>query len=228
MNRPRALARLALAAGVLVAPIFYLTVFIQAATRDGYSLNRAPLSLLSLGDEGWIQITNFIVCGLLALVSSFGFRAVLAGHRGGIWSPLLVAIYGLGLVIAGVWHPDPDAGFPPGAPLHSTAPMSNHNIVHLVGFVLVNASLIASCFVFARVFRGLGQRGWSTYGLTSAVVGILLVAAGLATGDFLGTTGGGLVIYSFLSAVSGRLLALAPAASAQPRGLRRDRASLLG
>ena len=83
MNSPRALAKLALAAGVLVAPIFYLTVFIQAAMRDGYSLSRVALSLLSLGNEGWIQITNFIVCGLLALISVVGFRAVLARHRAG-------------------------------------------------------------------------------------------------------------------------------------------------
>jgi hypothetical membrane protein len=75
MNSPRAVAKLALAAGVLVAPTFYLTVFIQAAMRDGYSLSRVALSLLSLGNEGWIQITNFIVCGLLALISVFGFRA---------------------------------------------------------------------------------------------------------------------------------------------------------
>lgn len=76
------------------------------------------MSLLSLGNEGWIQITNFIVCGLLTLISVLGFRAVPASHQGGVWSPLLAAIYGLGLVIAGAWHPDPGAGFPPGTPLH--------------------------------------------------------------------------------------------------------------
>src|SRR3954449_8417358 len=64
--------------------------------------------------------------------------AVLARHRGGVWSPLLVAIYGLGLVIAGAWHPDPGAGFPPGTPLHLTTPMSGHYIVHWIGFILVN------------------------------------------------------------------------------------------
>ncbi|MEV5719349.1 DUF998 domain-containing protein [Amycolatopsis mediterranei] len=224
MNSSRALARLALAAGVLVAPIFYLTVFTQAATREGYSVSRVALSLLSLGDEGWIQITNFIVCGLLALISVVGFRAVLAGHRGGVWGPSLVAIYGLGLVIAGVWHPDPGAGFPPGTPLHSTAPMSGHYIVHWIGFILVNVSLIASCFFFAWVFRGLGQGGWSIYGVVSAVVGVILVVAGLATENFLGPTFGGLVIYSFLSAVSGRLLALTPTASARPGERRVDRA----
>jgi hypothetical protein len=83
--------------GRLWPPASYLTVFIQAATRDGYSLSRVALSLLSLGNEGWIQITNFIVCGLLTLISVLGFRAVLASHQGGVWSPLLVAIYGLGL-----------------------------------------------------------------------------------------------------------------------------------
>lgn len=92
--------------------------------------------------------------------------------------------------------------------------MSGHYIVHWIGFVLVNTSLIASCFFFAWVFCGLGQRGWSIYGVVSAVVGITLVAAGLATENFLGPTFGGLVLYSFLSAVSGRLLALAPTASA--------------
>lgn len=129
-------------------------------------------------------------------------------------------------MIAGVWHPDPGAGFPPGTPLHSTAPMSGHYIVHWIGFILVNTSLSANCFFFAWVFRGVGQHGWSIYGVVSAAVGIILVAAGLATENFLGPTFGGLVIYSFLSAVSGRLLALASTASAQPGDLRMDRVGL--
>jgi Protein of unknown function (DUF998) len=53
----------ALLAGGGAGPLFILVGLLQAFTRDGFDLRRHPLSLLSNGDLGWIQIANFIVTG---------------------------------------------------------------------------------------------------------------------------------------------------------------------
>jgi hypothetical protein len=50
---------------VVSAPLFVGVVLVEAVARQGFDLVRMPLSLLSLGDAGWVQRANFIVCGLL-------------------------------------------------------------------------------------------------------------------------------------------------------------------
>jgi hypothetical protein len=205
MNRLTWSSRLALMIGAIVSPLFFVLVFAQAATRPGYSLVKVPLSLLSLGQGGGVQIANFILCGVFALLGAVGLRLALAKHRGGILAVILPAIFGIGLVIAGCFHPDPAVGFPAGTALKSSGPGSAHNAVHELGFFLVNIALVVCCFVFARLFQRWSHRGWALYALISGLLGIALVAAGLGTDDFLGTTFGGVVVYSFLSIASGRL-----------------------
>ena len=205
MNRLTGFGRLALMIGTIVSPLFFVLVFAQAATRPGYSLITVPLSLLSLGQGGGVQIANFIVCGGFALLGAVGLRLALAKHRGGILAVILPAIFGIGLVIAGCFHPDPAARFPPGAPPESSGAGSVQNAVHELGFFLVNIALVVCCFAFARLFQRWGRRGWAIYALISGLLGVAFVAAGIGTDDFLGTTFGGVVIYSFLSIASGRL-----------------------
>ena len=50
-----------LAAGVVAGPLFLTVWLIQAITRDGFDPTYHPLSLLSLGGLGWIQIASFVV-----------------------------------------------------------------------------------------------------------------------------------------------------------------------
>jgi hypothetical protein len=47
-----------LACGIVAGPLFLAVALIQAFTRDGYDLSRHPISLLTLGELGWIQITG--------------------------------------------------------------------------------------------------------------------------------------------------------------------------
>lgn len=61
----RPTARL-LTAGTVAGPLFLAVWALQAITRDGFDPDRHPISLLSLGDLGWIQITNFVVTGATA------------------------------------------------------------------------------------------------------------------------------------------------------------------
>jgi hypothetical protein len=76
-----------LAGGALAAPLFVVSALAQAATRPGYDLTRHPVSVLSNGDLGWIQIATFLITGLLTLGYAVATRRVLPGGRAGTWGP---------------------------------------------------------------------------------------------------------------------------------------------
>jgi hypothetical protein len=208
--------RALLACGVVAGPLFLAVALLQALSRDGFDLSRHPLSLLSLGELGWIQIANFVVAGLLSVAFAVGLRRVLQPGRGGRWGPLLVGAYGVGLIMGGVFVTDAGAGFPPGAPAGAPEQLSWHGVLHAIAPVLAFLSLIAACFVLARRFAGLGQRGWATYCVATgvALLGLLAwpdqdtVIAQLAVAIVLG--------WAWLSVLAARLLRGLPDAAATP------------
>jgi hypothetical protein len=167
--------RLLIAGGAIGPLLFTIVYLIEGATRPGYDAWRQAASALSLSDQGWMQITNFIVCGLLILGFAVGLRQTLRGGRGATWGPILLAAVGVGLIMAGIFVTDPALGYPPGTPtgpaLHSTF----HGIIHWVlGGLVVFGCLPASCFVFALRFASDTQwKGWAIY---SVLTGILMVA----------------------------------------------------
>ena len=57
--------------GVVAGPLFATVAGMQILTRDGFSLRHQPLSL---GDLGWVQISNFILTGLLTVAFAIGVR----------------------------------------------------------------------------------------------------------------------------------------------------------
>ena len=103
-----------LACGVVAGPLFLAVLMIQAFTREGFDLSRHPLSLLSLGDLGWIQIANFVVTGALFVACAIGMRRVLRPGRSGTWAPRLVGAFGVGLIVAGVFTTDAGCRLPTG------------------------------------------------------------------------------------------------------------------
>jgi Protein of unknown function (DUF998) len=180
-NTTTKLTRALLICGVVAGPLYTIVGFIQMFIRPGFDIRRHALSLLSNGDLGWIQVANFEVSGLLVIAGALGMRRVLRGSRGGTWGPLLLGVYGLGLIGAGIFSADPALGFPPGTPEDATA-ISWHGMLHFliggIGFL----GLIGSCFVFARRFAVLKQPGWAIY---SVATGVIFFAAflGIASGS---------------------------------------------
>ncbi|MEH1165509.1 DUF998 domain-containing protein [Micromonospora sp. CPCC 205539] len=172
----RTTTRALLTGGVLAGPLFAVVAAAQVLTRDGFDLTRQPLSLLALGDLGWIQTANFVVTGLLALAGAVGLRRTLRGEPGGTWGPALIAVHGLGLIVAGVLVSDPSMGWPTGAPEGAPATVSWHAVGHGVGAGLAFGSLSVAFLVFARTWWRAGQRGWAAFSLLSALAVVAVLA----------------------------------------------------
>ena len=194
-----------LGCGLVAGPLFIAASLIQAFTRKGFDLGRHPISLLSLGAPGWVQIANFVVCGTLYMLGAVGLRQALRQSRGGTWGPLLIGVTGVGLIIAGVFTADPGAGFPPGAP--SGAPtMSWHGLLHELGFLLTFLASISACLVLARRYAARRRRGWMVAALITPVAA--LVVAGWPDLNTLSvrlviTTA---ILFGFLTAVLAEVL----------------------
>ena len=199
--------RALLLCGVFTGPLFFAVAIVQAVTRPGYNIRQNAISQLSLGDLGWVQITSFILTGLLAVACAIGVRRMLKGQRGGAWGALLIGTFGLGLIVAGIFPPDPAFGFPPGAPAGPATSMSGHASLHALGFFVSMLSLIVNAFVFARRFAGVRQRGWVTYSVISGVAVVVLIALSIAIMSWAGVIVAlaGAAAFGWVSATAGRL-----------------------
>lgn len=184
-----------LACGVAAGPLYVLVGAAQALTRDGFDMQRHALSLLSNGDFGWIQIANFVVAGALVLAGALGVRRALHPGRGGTWGPILLGLWGIGLIGSGIFVADPGAGFPPGVIVEEGS-MSRSGVLHFVFGATAFYALIAACLVFARRFHGLGERRWAAYSLVTGI-GFLVVFGGIASG-----ASSGALMLAFYAAVA--------------------------
>ncbi len=172
-----ATTRRLLRCGLVAGPLFVAVTAVDAIARPGFDLRRHGISLLSLGDIGWIQVANFVVAGLLSVSFAEGVRRALAGSprgSGATAAPLLVLGYGVGLVSTGLFLVDPGFGFPPGVGAELSSATSWHGAVHAAAPPVAFLSIVGLTGLFAR--RYLAQRRrWRA--LWSAATG--LATAGL-------------------------------------------------
>jgi hypothetical protein len=181
------LTRILLLCGASAGPLFILTVLLQDLTRPGFKPLHQPLSLLALGPWGWVQIANFVLAGALNLLYAVGLWRRLHPGRAGMWGPLLIGLYGLGLLVVGVCRTDPAEGFPPG--VRAATRPSWHGAVHALGALVIFVVLAAALAVFVRYFLARTERWWALYCLASAVLLLGFFIAGMVhptlTGGFL-------------------------------------------
>jgi len=168
-----------LACGAVGPPLFVLVVLIEGATRPGYSPWRHAISQLSLGAQGWVNITALLAFGLLALGFARGLRQVWRPGTGSRWLPRLIAVFGLSLILAGIAVTDPGLGYPPG----SEPSYSLHGLVHSVAGLVLFGSLSAACLVLGRSVAGDPRwAGWARYSVvTGIVVAVFFIATGVTT-----------------------------------------------
>ena len=198
--------RALLTAAVIAGPLWAAVSLAHAAARPGFDLTRHPLSLLSTGALGWLQIATFVVAGVLMLAGAAGLRRVLRGTPGGTWAPRLVAVAGAGMVAAGVLVMDPADGFPAGTPAGMPAAMSWHSYGHLAAGATTFVALIAACWVLARHFAAAGARGWTAAGIAAGaalLAGDGWAMAGGAAGS-LTLAAGAIAAQVFVAGAAGR------------------------
>jgi hypothetical protein len=119
---------------------------------------RPGLFLLSVGEHGWIQVTNFILAGVLSIIFSIGLARVLTDGIGSRWAPRFFALFGTGLATGGIFRADPARGFPAGAPEGYPEHITTHGMIHAFAPPLSFLSLIAACLVIARRLAAEGMR----------------------------------------------------------------------
>ena len=174
------LTRTLLTAGAFAGPIYIALGLLQMAIRPGFDITRHPLSIMSNGDLGWIQVSNFAVTGVLTILGATGIRRLLHHGRAGTWGPILLALYGLGLVAASIFTADPMLGFPPGTPDDAMS-ITTKGLLHFVAAGVGFLSLIVGCFIFARRFFKQSERGWGSYSVGTGAI-FFAAFAGIASG----------------------------------------------
>jgi len=153
-----------LALSGVVGPVAFVVAFtLLGALRPGYSAIRQAVSDLGVGSNAWVMNTFIVLDGLLLIVFAICFtlsmRTVLS--QGSRWfSAVLLALPGLGLVIAGVFTEAPET---------------------LTIHWMVGASLlfISPVIVFPLIWLMLRHdarwRGWGLYALIAGIATLVLV-----------------------------------------------------
>lgn len=163
----------------VVAGVFYLVVgVVLGMTREGFDFGRHPLSLLMLGDDGWLQKGNLLLTGAMTIAAGIGIRRV-DPHARLRRAGTLVAVYGAALMVSGLFPPDPMAGFPSDAP---SGEASASGLVHLAAGGIGFLALAAAAFTAAAWFTGIRPPVARRSRLAGAVIVLGFVAgAALAT-----------------------------------------------
>ncbi|MFF5210819.1 DUF998 domain-containing protein [Streptosporangium sp. NPDC000396] len=197
------MTRILLACGIAAGPWFLGVALVQGLTREPFDFTRNALSQLSLGELGWIQVSNFVITACLAIAGAAGLRQALKGGPGGTWAPWLVAVFGASFLVSAVFSADPGAGFPDAA--HQAAVLSTTGGIHMAGAMVGFLSLCAAFVVTGRHFAAQGERGWAI-ACRLVPVGVLAGFAGSSATVMAFTAGAGLGLV-WLAVVSARVRA---------------------
>lgn len=166
-----------LSCGAIACPLFIILVLIEGAIRPNYNSFLYPLSSLSIGDTGLIQISNFIFTGILLVIFSLGLKQVCNSDKEKFRGPLLIRSVGIGLIGAGIFVTDPIFGYPPDKSL-VLRQFTFHGHLHDGFSMLVFICLPWACFVFRKYFIAKGKKGWANY---SAFTGYAMIATFIFT-----------------------------------------------
>jgi hypothetical protein len=161
-------AEVLLLLGMAAAVVFVAVLLIEGALRPGYDPNYHTGSELELGERGWIQRASFLQLG----VGMWAFATGVHGTTGSVAASLLLAVFGLGSIVAGVFAPDPVRGYPLGAPSGPPAELTRQHKIHHAAGPIMFLAIFGACLALA----GRLQAPWQVYTLLTAVAGFALTA----------------------------------------------------
>lgn len=201
-------------AGIVAGLLITALSFTLALATEGFSFTRHANSLLVLGEWGWLQTVNFIAFGILVTLAALGVRQTLRGKPGGIWAPLLLAIYGIGGIVIGFAPADPAFGFPPGTETVFTGygSVSLSAQIHGIAGGIAFTAIAIACLVFTRYFASVKEYWWVGLSLLTGtsvfVVTAYLIAHAdeeVASFDYTPTWVVGALLWLYVSLVSWKL-----------------------
>ena len=202
----RSTTRRLLAGGIVAGPLFLFVSGIQGSLRDGFDLSRHPLSALSVGRLGSVQVANFCVAGLLVLAGAVGLHQVVGQNRRGRWGTRAIGVHGLGLIAAGIFVTDAADGFPVGTPKGLPDSYSWHAVVHGIVTPIAFAAILVACVVLARPLGDRYGRRWRRSWLVPVGTAGVMAAPGLGGFSVRLALATALVL-GWLSAVASRAFA---------------------
>lgn len=176
-DRGAAVTRSLLGWGVVAGPFYLVVGLAQALLVPGFDLSRHALSLLLLGDLGWIQAVNLCLSGLMVLAAAVGFARVMP-RRANVWAAIFLGLYGVSLLAAAIFPPDPMGGFPVGGTDATTASMSG--LLHLMAGAIGFVSLAVAAVIVGAWFRRAGRRGAAILSWIAAAIIVLGFVGGAA------------------------------------------------
>lgn len=188
--------------GAIAGPFYLMSSLIEGVVHrdDGFRFTRDDWSLLAAGSHGWIHQTVVIVSGLMVVAAAVGVARAVSSR----WAGPLIAVYGVGLVLAGLLVADGNGDYPIGS--SDSGDFSGHGIGHLVAAMIGFFAVIAATFILAS---GQSSAGRASAALASRATGtiFLLGFVGVASGSsssavVLGFTFAVVVLWSWLAALS--------------------------
>jgi hypothetical protein len=190
----RSSTRRLLTAAALAGPFFFASVITQMLARDGFDLRVHPISLLATGDLGWIQMATFALAGAGVIALAVARRRLVRDGVGHRLVPLFTGIFGVGLVLAGLFVMDPEYGFPAGTPAGPAAAMSWHSIVQSAAAATAFTALAVGCIVLGG--RSVRRRA-IVPAIGNLVVAVILLLPMSSTGASLQIAFNGVVAFTW-------------------------------
>jgi hypothetical protein len=144
---------------------------IDSLTRnDGYSMANHWVSLLGLGERGWLGAANLAIWGALLLLSAGGFRRSFPDSFSGRTASGLIALLGIALLVAAVFPVDPV----PTYPLGSIQVATRSGAIHALAGAAIVCSLVFIALLAVRVCRT--NQLWLVGSSLAAIIPLLLLA----------------------------------------------------
>ncbi len=144
--------------GIIAPILFTILIIIESLLRPGYSQIYNFVSDLGVGPNAVLQNINFAIFGILTIFFTLGLRSGLPSPsrkalKVGVW---LVAIFGLCILLAGVFHEDYLSQVP-------------HNLVSATAFV----TIMAAQLLIWKGLKNADDSVWGKYRKYSLISGLL-------------------------------------------------------
>jgi hypothetical membrane protein len=207
----------------VLGPIAFTIAWIVAEVlQDGYSPRQDYISELAAMDAQhvWIAITGFLLLGIGTVALGAGLAGAVGGRPARIGS-ILVALAGVGIIVAGLARNDCRSRLDACAARIEALDVSWHHVTHDLASLVAFLALIAAPQVLARAFRhDQSWRDLRTYSMTTGVVGLVLLVllfSGVA-GSWTGVLQRVLVtmLVLWVAVLGARLIRLSRVRAAEP------------